>query len=76
MECFSPLSETASELLMRMSSSGYFGGGLNTECFDTYNKSNPFFTDTSLSNTANRQYQWLLCNEPLGWWRTGTLPQQ
>jgi hypothetical protein len=50
---------------------GYFGGGLNTECFDTYNKSNPIFTDTSLSNTADRQWVWMTCNEPFGYWQTG-----
>ena len=38
---------------------GYFGGGLNTECFDTYNASNPIFADHSLSNTASRQWVWM-----------------
>lgn len=50
---------------------GYFGGGLNTECFDTYNKSNPMFTDVTLSNQVSRQWQWMLCNEPFGYWQTG-----
>ena len=50
---------------------GYFDGGLNTECFDTYNESNPIFTDTTLSNTADRQWVWMLCNEPFGYWQDG-----
>ena len=41
---------------------GYYGGGLNTECFDTYNASNVLFTDTTLSNTADRQWVWMTCN--------------
>ena len=53
---------------------GYFGGGLNTECFDTYNKSNPIFTDTTLSNIANRQWIWMTCNEPFGYWQSGAPP--
>ena len=50
---------------------GYFGGGLNIECFNTYNKSNPIFTDMSLSNTADRQWVWMTCNEPFGYWQDG-----
>lgn len=39
---------------------GYdFGDDLDTRCFDTYNTTNnPIFTDTSLSNTADRQWAW------------------
>ena len=33
-------------------------------CFDTYNASNPMFTDVTLANTIDRQWQWFLCNEP------------
>ncbi|KAF2102204.1 serine carboxypeptidase [Rhizodiscina lignyota] len=50
---------------------GYFGGGLNTECFNTYNKSNPIFTDITPSNTADRQWVWMTCNEPFGYWQDG-----
>jgi hypothetical protein len=50
---------------------GYFEGTYNTECYNTYNASNPIFTDTSLSNTLDRQWQWMLCNEPFGYWQTG-----
>lgn len=50
---------------------GYFSGELNTDCLDTYNTSNPMFTDTSLSNTLDRQWVWMTCNEPFGYWQTG-----
>jgi hypothetical protein len=50
---------------------GYFSGTYNTECYNTYNASNPLFTDTSLSNTIDRQWNWMLCNEPFGYWQTG-----
>ena len=49
---------------------GYFAEG-SMECFDTYNKSSPLFTDVSLSNQVSRQWQWMLCNEPFGYWQTG-----
>ena len=52
---------------------GYdFGDGLDARCFDTYNTTNnPIFTDTTLSNTADRQWVWMTCNEPFGYWQTG-----
>ena len=43
----------------------------STGCFDTYNASSPIFTDTTVSNPVNRQWQWLLCNEPLAYWQDG-----
>ncbi len=43
---------------------GYWAGSGDLGCFDTYNTSSPLFTDDSLSNTVDRQWQWLLCNEP------------
>ena len=50
---------------------GSFTGRLNTDCLDTYNASNPLFTDVSLSNTADRQWVWMTCNEPFGYWQDG-----
>ena len=52
---------------------GYdFGDGLDVRCFDTYNTTNnPIFTDTSMSNTADRQWVWMTCNEPFSYWQTG-----
>nr|POE51727.1 putative extracellular serine carboxypeptidase [Quercus suber] len=48
-----------------------FEGTYNTYCMDTYDPHNPFFTDTSLSNTFSRQWTWMVCNEPFGYWQTG-----
>jgi hypothetical protein len=48
-----------------------FAGTNNTFCFDTYNASNPLFTDTSLSNVIDRQWVWMTCNEPFGYWQDG-----
>lgn len=48
-----------------------FNGTYNTYCFDTYDPTSPFFTDTSLSNQIDRQWQWMLCNEPFGYWQDG-----
>jgi len=35
---------------------------------DTYDASNPAFTDLSVMNYDLRQWYWMLCNEPFGWW--------
>lgn len=50
---------------------GYWEGNYSTACFDTYNASSPIFADTSLSNQYDRQWEWMLCNEPFGYWQTG-----
>ena len=50
---------------------GYTDDQYDTSCLDTYNASNPIFTDWSLGNTGDRQWQWFLCNEPFGWWQDG-----
>ncbi|KAK3670459.1 hypothetical protein LTR78_009700 [Recurvomyces mirabilis] len=48
-----------------------FNGTYNTYCFNTYDPTSPIFTDTSLANTFNRQWEWMLCNEPFGYWQDG-----
>jgi len=40
-------------------------------CFDTYNASSPMYTDWSLSNGVDRQWVWMTCNEPFGYWQDG-----
>ena len=50
---------------------GYFQGTYNSDCLNTYNASNPMYTDTSLSNTVDRQWVWMTCNEPFGYWQDG-----
>lgn len=42
---------------------GYFDEGLSTGCFDLHNKSNPLYTDISLSNTVDRQ--WVCVNKKI-----------
>lgn len=39
------------------------------ECFDTHNPKNKIFTDRTVYNNIYRQWQWMLCNEPFGWWQ-------
>ncbi|KAK3935105.1 peptidase S28 [Diplogelasinospora grovesii] len=46
-------------------------GTYNTGCFQSQNSSNPAYHDLTLGNFANRQWNWLLCNEPFEWWQDG-----
>jgi hypothetical protein len=50
---------------------GYFEGDYNVDCFDTFNATSPMFTDHSLSNAVDRQWVWMTCNEPFGYWQSG-----
>ncbi|KAI1437330.1 serine carboxypeptidase S28-domain-containing protein [Xylaria sp. CBS 124048] len=50
---------------------GYFDGELNNECFQSLNASNPIYKDLTPSNTGNRQWNWMLCNEPFEYWQDG-----
>jgi hypothetical protein len=36
---------------------------MTLECFDTYNASNLYFADRTVGNGADRQWNWMLCNE-------------
>lgn len=40
-------------------------------CFDTYNVNSPYYKDWTLSNTFVRQWVWMTCNEPFGYWQGG-----
>lgn len=40
-------------------------------CYDTYNASSPLYTDITVGNPFNRQWSWILCNEPLSYWQDG-----
>ena len=48
-----------------------FNGTYNTECYKWLNPENPLYKDLSVQNAANRQWTWMLCNEPFEWWQTG-----
>ncbi|QSZ37115.1 hypothetical protein DSL72_009208 [Monilinia vaccinii-corymbosi] len=40
-------------------------------CFDTHDFNNQQFRDYSVNNEFDRQWTWMLCNEPFQWWQTG-----
>lgn len=50
---------------------GYWNDNSSLACFDTYNASSPLFTDVSVDNAIDRQWQWFLCNEPFAFWQDG-----
>lgn len=53
---------------------GYWTDQYTTECYDSHNASSPLYTDTSVYNTVDRQWMWLLCNEPLFYWEEYAFP--
>ncbi|KAF4637979.1 hypothetical protein G7Y89_g115 [Cudoniella acicularis] len=42
-----------------------------TRCLDTYNASNTIYTDRSVDNPVDLQWNWMLCNEPFAYWQDG-----
>ena len=40
-------------------------------CFGTYDPKSIMYTDTSLDNEYERQWMWVLCNEPFEFWQDG-----
>ncbi|KAJ5570136.1 uncharacterized protein N7459_009566 [Penicillium hispanicum] len=50
---------------------GYWTDKNTTACYNTYNTSSPIYTDRSVRNAVDRQWQWFLCNEPLFYWQDG-----
>lgn len=46
-----------------------YTGEYNIDCFDTYNASNTYYTDYTVSNSWDRQWNWFLCNQPFGYWQ-------
>jgi len=44
-----------------------FAGEYNIDCFDTYNASSPLFSDISVDNTYDRQWDYFLCGG-FGWY--------
>lgn len=49
---------------------GYEGEN-NLDCLDTYNTTNLQYTDRSVDNNIDLQWNWMLCNEPFGYWQDG-----
>ncbi|KAK4233586.1 hypothetical protein C8A03DRAFT_38691 [Achaetomium macrosporum] len=54
-------------------SSGYaeWNGTYNVGCFQNLNASNVAYKDLTPGNYINRQWMWMLCNEPFEWWQNG-----
>ncbi|CAG8956180.1 hypothetical protein HYFRA_00012097 [Hymenoscyphus fraxineus] len=48
-----------------------FEGEYNIECMDTYNATNLQYTNRAVDNIWNLQWNWMLCNEPFGYWQDG-----
>ena len=48
-----------------------YNGTLNTYCFVTHDPKSPMFTNTSLSNTVDRAWVWMTCNQPFAYWQNG-----
>ncbi|KAK0615372.1 peptidase S28 [Bombardia bombarda] len=46
-------------------------GEYNTGCFQNQNASNPIYKDITPDNYGNRQWNWMLCNEPFEYWQDG-----
>ncbi|KLU89454.1 endoprotease, partial [Magnaporthiopsis poae ATCC 64411] len=46
-------------------------GNYTTGCYQNQNASNPQYRDLRYNNTINRQWMWMLCNEPFGFWQDG-----
>ncbi|KAH6680540.1 putative serine protease K12H4.7 [Halenospora varia] len=40
-------------------------------CLDTYDLSNKMYTDRTVDNNIDLQWQWMLCNEPFAYWQDG-----
>ncbi|KAI6245863.1 putative extracellular serine carboxypeptidase [Erysiphe necator] len=48
-----------------------YSDNLETACLDMYNSSNLFYTDRRVNNPMDRQWTWMLCNEPFSYWQNG-----
>lgn len=50
---------------------GYWTAEREVACFDSFNASSPIFTDLTVGNAVDRQWNWFLCNEPFAYWQDG-----
>lgn len=48
-----------------------FKGKYNVGCFQSSNASHPAYKELTVDNLYNRQWTWMLCNEPFEWWFSG-----
>jgi cellobiose phosphorylase len=42
---------------------------LNIDCYDSHNATNAAVVDYRVYNSVNRQWFWMLCNEPFAYWQ-------
>lgn len=53
---------------MRIDCAGYgydeWSDDYSLGCFDSYNETSPIYTDVTVSNPIDRQWTWMLCNDP------------
>ncbi|TQV94337.1 serine peptidase [Cordyceps javanica] len=47
---------------------------MDVGCWVNDDFTSPVYRDTKVNNGQNRQWQWMLCNEPFEFWRTGGAP--
>ncbi|KAJ4294699.1 hypothetical protein N0V88_004933 [Collariella sp. IMI 366227] len=54
-------------------SAGYdeWKGTYNVDCFKNLDANNVAYKDLTPGNWVNRQWWWMLCNEPFEWWQDG-----
>ncbi|KAJ5826037.1 hypothetical protein N7474_003175 [Penicillium riverlandense] len=50
---------------------GYWSDNYTTACYNTHDPDSPIYTDLSVNNTVDRQWEWFLCNEPFFYWQDG-----
>ncbi|TVY33265.1 putative extracellular serine carboxypeptidase [Lachnellula subtilissima] len=43
-------------------------------CLDTYDPNNKMYTDRTVGNGVDLQWNWMLCNEPFAYWQDGAPP--
>lgn len=46
-----------------------YEGERDLGCLNTYDANNLLFTDMTVNNAIDRQWNWMLCNEPFAYWQ-------
>ncbi|KAH7317225.1 peptidase S28 [Rhexocercosporidium sp. MPI-PUGE-AT-0058] len=48
-----------------------YTGEYDLSCMDTYNTSMSYYNSYTVDNVWNKQWNWILCNQPLDFWQDG-----
>jgi hypothetical protein len=68
--CMFPTSSITKALLIRIDCQNYgYTDENDLSCLNTYNASSLLFTDRTVGNAIDRQWNWMLCNEPFAYWQ-------